>query len=504
MSEKRKYIQLEDPDSPESKKFIPEATLEVGDQEVTFDFFPKNIKIEADDSYDNDSGNELADGFISNIPDSPENPNFDVNSETNDENIIVLHMDIRDPLYTLRALLEEEIGGKFDDFSFSLQDSQILEDHKNLVDQCVQGEGRVQINVELKNDERGKRINIVDVLKPTEEELVEIGQGERGDDEDEDEEEEDDAISGNGNMVRWTVDTVFKKDQERLNIPQDPEKWEPSHVRHWLMWAVRQFNLSGIQLSQWLLNGQDLSKMTHDEFRTKVPRDPQNTFWTHFELLRKCKIVAITPKQTPRIKQEVLDEDEIEDEGEQLRKEVLLKNKPQEKLRMVKAGKNYPIIGIRNLNELNEEEYQREYMASTVGGPVQLWQFLLELLTDKNHRNAIQWLENEGEFKLINPELVAHLWGLRKNKPTMNYEKLSRALRYYYDGDMISKVHGKRFVYKFVCDLKQMLGYSASELNALVIEAELKAKHKNKINQGADPYEVFDSSDIITIYHPSD
>lgn len=52
-----------------------------------------------------------------------------------------------------------------------------MEDHKNLVDQCVQGEGRVQINVELKNDERGKRINIVDVLKPTEEELVEIGQG---------------------------------------------------------------------------------------------------------------------------------------------------------------------------------------------------------------------------------------------------------------------------------------------------------------------------------------
>lgn len=34
-------------------RFIPEATLEVGDQEVTFDFFSKNIKIEADDSYEN-------------------------------------------------------------------------------------------------------------------------------------------------------------------------------------------------------------------------------------------------------------------------------------------------------------------------------------------------------------------------------------------------------------------------------------------------------------------
>ena len=47
--------------------------------------------------------------------------------------------------------------------------------------------------------------------------------------------------------------------------------------------------------------------------------------------------------------------------------------------------------------------------------------------------------------------------------------------RYYYDGDMISKVQGKRFVYKFVCDLKSLIGYTASELNSLVIEAEQRA-----------------------------
>ena len=103
-------------------------------------------------------------------------------------------------------------------------------------------------------------------------------------------------------------------------------------------------------------------------------------------------------------------------------------------------------------------------------GQIQLWQFLLELLTDREHVGVIQWVGIEGEFKLSQPEIVAQLWGKRKNKPTMNYEKLSRALRYYYDGDMISKVHGKRFVYKFVCDLKQLLGYSAEELSKLVVE----------------------------------
>lgn len=107
---------------------------------------------------------------------------------------------------------------------------------------------------------------------------------------------------------------------------------------------------------------------------------------------------------------------------------------------------------------------------SVNSGQIQLWQFLLELLTDKEYRDAIQWIGTEGEFKLNQPEAVAQLWGARKNKPSMNYEKLSRALRYYYDGDMISKVHGKRFVYKFVCDLKQLLGYSAAELSKLVEE----------------------------------
>lgn len=101
-------------------------------------------------------------------------------------------------------------------------------------------------------------------------------------------------------------------------------------------------------------------------------------------------------------------------------------------------------------------------------GQIQLWQFLLELLTDRQYTNSIQWIGFDGEFKLNQPEIVAQLWGIRKNKPSMNYEKLSRALRYYYDGDMISKVHGKRFVYKFVCDLKHLLGYSAAELSKLV------------------------------------
>lgn len=54
------------------------------------------------------------------------------------------------------------------------------------------------------------------------------------------------------------------------------------------------------------------------------------------------------------------------------------------------------------------------------------------------------------------------------------HQILSPLNRYYYDGDMISKVQGKRFVYKFVCDLRTLIGYSAAELNSLVTECEQK------------------------------
>lgn len=63
---------------------------------------------------------------------------------------------------------------------------------------------------------------------------------------------------------------------------------------------------------------------------------------------------------------------------------------------------------------------------------------------------------------------VARRWGKRKNKPKMNYEKLSRGLRYYYDKNIIHKTSGKRYVYRFVCDLKSLLGYTPEELHAML------------------------------------
>lgn len=110
-------------------------------------------------------------------------------------------------------------------------------------------------------------------------------------------------------------------------------------------------------------------------------------------------------------------------------------------------------------------------------GPIQLWQFLLELLTDKSCQNFICWTGDGWEFKLTDPDEVARRWGIRKNKPKMNYEKLSRGLRYYYDKNIIHKTAGKRYVYRFVCDLQNLLGYSPEQLHAMVdLKTDIKSE----------------------------
>jgi hypothetical protein len=68
-------------------------------------------------------------------------------------------------------------------------------------------------------------------------------------------------------------------------------------------------------------------------------------------------------------------------------------------------------------------------LVSQGSGQIQLWQFLLELLSDAANSAIITWEGTNGEFKLTDPDEVARKWGERKSKPNMNYDKLSRALR---------------------------------------------------------------------------
>ncbi|XP_009992472.1 PREDICTED: ETS translocation variant 4 [Chaetura pelagica] len=105
-------------------------------------------------------------------------------------------------------------------------------------------------------------------------------------------------------------------------------------------------------------------------------------------------------------------------------------------------------------------------------GSLQLWQFLVALLDDPTNSHFIAWTGRGMEFKLIEPEEVARLWGIQKNRPAMNYDKLSRSLRYYYEKGIMQKVAGERYVYKFVCEPEALFSLAFPDNQRPTLKAE--------------------------------
>merc|ERR1712165_450885 len=85
------------------------------------------------------------------------------------------------------------------------------------------------------------------------------------------------------------------------------------------------------------------------------------------------------------------------------------------------------------------------------GSTLKISQWIVKLLRDPaTNPSVIRWEdEPEGKFRVINSTAFAQLWAVEKKNPAMNYEKLSRAMRYYYRNKEIEMVKGERLTYKF-------------------------------------------------------
>ncbi|XP_016097699.1 protein C-ets-1 [Sinocyclocheilus grahami] len=295
----------------------------------------------------------------------------------------------------------------------------------------------------------------------------------------------------------------FTREQQRLSIPKDPRQWTEAHVREWLTWTVNEFSLKNVDFHKFSLDGANLCALGKERFLDLAPDFVGDILWEHLEMLQKedpkhFPVSSLTSSfQESRYPSDYYfsklggqDSFESIDSFESCDRltQSWSSQSSFNSLQRVPSydsfdSEDYPTAlhghkpkgtfkdYVRERSELSKDKpvIPAAALAGYTGsGPIQLWQFLLELLTDKSCQSFISWTGDGWEFKLSDPDEVARRWGKRKNKPKMNYEKLSRGLRYYYDKNIIHKTSGKRYVYRFVCDLKSLLGYTPEELHTML------------------------------------
>ncbi|XP_077292602.1 ETS variant transcription factor anterior open [Arctopsyche grandis] len=118
------------------------------------------------------------------------------------------------------------------------------------------------------------------------------------------------------------------------------------------------------------------------------------------------------------------------------------------------AGQNPLLtpIGSSAFKTMSREFFPNDMPEPNTNGRL-LWDFLQQLLNDPTQRytNYIAWKNHDsGVFKIVDPAGLAKLWGIQKNHLSMNYDKMSRALRYYYRVNILRKVQGERHCYQFL------------------------------------------------------
>ncbi|XP_068426797.1 fli-1 proto-oncogene, ETS transcription factor-related sequence isoform X3 [Clinocottus analis] len=247
-------------------------------------------------------------------------------------------------------------------------------------------------------------------------------------------------------------------EEKRVIVPADPEVWTQDHVRQWLDWAIKEYVLEEVDVMLFqALDGKALCKMTKDDMMRLTSAYNADILLSHLSYLRQSSPTfsySTTPTNTtppPQPRLQVKAESGFE--------EISCRNSwTANSMTAVPKGPSMEHQHSSRVTEpaarIAQDPYQTlgpisSRLSNPGSGQIQLWQFLLELLSDSNNAGIITWEGTNGEFKMTDPDEVAKRWGERKSKPNMNYDKLSRALRYYYDKNIMTKVHGKRYAYKF-------------------------------------------------------
>ncbi|XP_051767429.1 transcriptional regulator ERG isoform X3 [Ctenopharyngodon idella] len=239
--------------------------------------------------------------------------------------------------------------------------------------------------------------------------------------------------------------------ERRVIVPADPSLWSVDHVRQWLEWAVKEYGLPEVDVSLFhSIDGKELCKMTKDDVQRLTSSYTADILLSHLHYLRERGASFIFPNAPVYPPDGSRGASRADVSYDAVRRSGWTQPVSAAKVSQSSAA----ILTKAEEQRAQLDPYQilgptSSRLANPGSGQIQLWQFLLELLSDSSNSSCITWEGTNGEFKMTDPDEVARRWGERKSKPNMNYDKLSRALRYYYDKNIMTKVHGKRYAYKF-------------------------------------------------------
>ncbi|XP_043087729.1 transcriptional regulator ERG isoform X3 [Puntigrus tetrazona] len=255
---------------------------------------------------------------------------------------------------------------------------------------------------------------------------------------------------------KHTVPPNMTTSERRVIVPADPSLWSADHVRQWLEWAVKEYGLPEVDLALFhSIDGKELCKMSKDDVQRLTSSYTADILLSHLHYLRETPLPHLTSDDVDKALQNSPRLMHARNTGGASFIFPSAPVYPPDAPRGARADLSFdarrsgwtPPAAAKDPYQILGPTSSR--LANPGSGQIQLWQFLLELLSDSSNSSCITWEGTNGEFKMTDPDEVARRWGERKSKPNMNYDKLSRALRYYYDKNIMTKVHGKRYAYKF-------------------------------------------------------
>ncbi|NWU18551.1 GABPA protein, partial [Cephalopterus ornatus] len=216
-------------------------------------------------------------------------------------------IDINEPIGNLKKLLEPRLQCSLDAHEICLQDIQ-LDPNRSLFDQGVKTDGTVQLSVQVISRQGIEpKLNILEIVKPVETVEVVIDPDAHAGEAEAHLVEEAQVITLDGTkhiatisdetseqVTRWAAALEgYRKEQERLGIPYDPVQWSTDHVLHWVVWVMKEFSMTDINLCTLSIPGRELCSLSQEDFFQRVPRG--EILWSHLELLRKCKAELSVP-----------------------------------------------------------------------------------------------------------------------------------------------------------------------------------------------------------------